>query len=190
MVSEYNTGALNQGIPADEMRAVVGNLIDASPSPELDGEEYFGFDVAAVGLGFHHFTDPGRAASRLAERLREGGTLFIVDFLPHTHWGGGHGHGHGHGGGGHEHVHGERNAKGKGHDHGKAEGETTEEDKKEIEKRGVTHMGFSEQEARTIFENAGVGKDFEYVVLGKGIVFSKEGREMRREVFIARGRKG
>jgi SAM-dependent methyltransferase len=39
--------------------------------------------VAAVGLGFHHFDDPELAASRLVERLRPGGVLLVIDFLPH-----------------------------------------------------------------------------------------------------------
>lgn len=88
MVKEYNTSARNQGIPESEMLAVQGNLLDANkPSPlELAGKEFFEFDIAAVGLGFHHFDDPALAAKRLAERLKTGGVLFIVDFLPHQHF--------------------------------------------------------------------------------------------------------
>lgn len=89
MVHEYNTSALNQGISTSEMRAVQGNLLDANnPSPsELAGDEFFNFDIAVVGLGFHHFDDPALAAKRLAERLKKGGVLMIVDFLPHEHAG-------------------------------------------------------------------------------------------------------
>lgn len=154
MVNEYNVGASNQGIPASEMHAVVGNLISpsASPSASLSGPEFFNFDIAAVGLGFHHFTDPALASKRLGERLKTGGTLLIIDFLPH------------------------------GHDHSL--------NHKEMEEYGVTHMGFSEDDVKRLFEGAGVGQDFEYVVLGKGIVFSKEGGDMKREVFMAKGRKG
>src|SRR5436305_1367661 len=97
MVNEYNTGALNKEIPASEMRAVVGNLISPSVSEDLAGEEFFGFEIAAVGLGFHHCDEPGLAAKRLAERLRVGGVLLIIDFLPHGHDAhDGHSHGHGH----------------------------------------------------------------------------------------------
>ena len=39
--------------------------------------------MAAVGLGFHHFEDPEYTAKKLVDRLRPGGILFIVDFLPH-----------------------------------------------------------------------------------------------------------
>lgn len=88
MVKEYNTSARNQGIPETEMVAVQGNLIDANKPnpPELAEKQFYNFDIAAVGLGFHHFDDPGLAAKRLAERLKKGGVLFIVDFLPHQHF--------------------------------------------------------------------------------------------------------
>ena len=150
MVDEYNTSARNQGIVADEMRAHVGNLIDPDAVPEtLSGLAFHGFDVAAVGMGFHHFADPALAARRLAERLRTGGVLFIVDFLPHAHP-----HGHGQDG-------------------------TT-----------PMHMGFSEEAVSAIFATAGVGERFEHVVLGKGVVFSRDGREHQRSLFMARGVKG
>jgi hypothetical protein len=60
MVLEYNTSSRNQGIPEYEMQTFVGNLLDAKdPSPpSLQGKQFFNFDIAVVGLGFHHFDDP------------------------------------------------------------------------------------------------------------------------------------
>lgn len=171
MVDEYNTAAQNQGIAPGEMRAQIGNLIDgssAAPPPELSSPEFFNFDIAAVGMGWHHFADPALAARRLAERLKPGGVLLIIDFLPH-----GEACGHGHHGAGDDH----------GHGHGR------EEDKKDASKT-VAHMGFQEEEIRKMFVDAGVGNGFEHVVLGKGVVFTSEGKEMRRTAFMARGRKG
>jgi SAM-dependent methyltransferase len=167
MVNEYNASVQNQGIPASEMRAVLGNLIDASdPNPAaLSGPEFHDFDIAVVGLGFHHFDDPALAAKRLAERLRKGGVFMIVDFMPHGHFHGsdGHGHGHGHGGHGHEHP----------------------------AQKTVMHMGFSEEEIKRMFEGAGVGGAFDFVLLGKGVVFEdrEKGTKMERSVFMARGSK-
>ena len=74
-----------QGLTSDEMRAVQGNLLSATPSPSLADPDLSGFDIAVVGLGFHHFDDPSLAARRLAERLKPGGVLLILDFLPHAH---------------------------------------------------------------------------------------------------------
>lgn len=154
MVSEYNTSARNQGIPESEMEAFVGNIIDskdANPS-SLQTERFFNFDIAVVGLGFHHFDDPALAAKRLTERLKKGGVLMIVDFLPHAH---------------HE-----------THSHAAA--------------HTVTHMGFSEEQVRKMFEDAGAGGGFDYTVVGKGIVFHGQkggGEDMKRSVFMARGTK-
>jgi len=68
------------------MHAYQGNLLDPSgPSASLSSPHFYNFDIAAVGLGFHHFVDPDLAASRLAERLRPGGVLVLVDFLSHDH---------------------------------------------------------------------------------------------------------
>ncbi len=89
MVNEYNTSARNQGIPESEMLAVNGNLLDPQNpySKELKGDWLYGFDIAVVGMGFHHFDDPALAAKKLAERLKKGGVLLILDFLPHKHSG-------------------------------------------------------------------------------------------------------
>lgn len=51
-------------------------------------------------------------------------------------------------------------------------------------------MGFAEADIKSMFEEAGVGKNFKHVVLGKGVVFESEGRSLGRTVFMARGVKG
>ncbi|KAK3298160.1 S-adenosyl-L-methionine-dependent methyltransferase [Chaetomium fimeti] len=92
MVAAYNTRAENQGLAASEMHAYQGNICDPDePNPEaLASAEFSEFDIAAVGLGFHHFDDPSLAARRLAERLKTGGVLMILDFLPHGKMGDSH----------------------------------------------------------------------------------------------------
>jgi SAM-dependent methyltransferase len=67
------------------MHAYQGNLcVPEDPNPAaFAAPEFFSFDVAAVGLGFHHFDDPALAARRLAERLKTGGVLVILDFFAH-----------------------------------------------------------------------------------------------------------
>ncbi|ATY62729.1 COQ5 methyltransferase [Cordyceps militaris] len=83
MVGAYNTKAINANIPEDQRKAYIGNLLSTPPSTSLDSPLFHGFDVAGVGMGFHHFEDTTLAATRLAERLVTGGSLFILDFLPH-----------------------------------------------------------------------------------------------------------
>ncbi|KFY44284.1 hypothetical protein V494_01564 [Pseudogymnoascus sp. VKM F-4513 (FW-928)] len=108
-----------------------------------------------------------------------------MDFLPHEdihgHGHGGHGHGHDHGHGGHDHGHGH------GHGHGHEEKKEGDEEEDSQVKGTVVHMGFSKEEVQKLFEQAGVGLDFGYKVLGKGVVIGPEEKRMKREVFIARG---
>lgn len=84
MVDAYNAKAKFEGLWPDKRAAHVGNLIQPSdPSPsDFAGDEFYGFDAAGVGAGFHHFEDCDLAARRLAERLRPGGVLFVLDFMP------------------------------------------------------------------------------------------------------------
>ncbi|CEJ91425.1 hypothetical protein VHEMI07136 [[Torrubiella] hemipterigena] len=87
MVEMFNANAAAKGLTKDQCYAYFGNLIDPSDAvgpPSLAGPEFQSFDVAGVGAGFHHFDDTILAATRLGERLKSGGTFFIVDFLPHA----------------------------------------------------------------------------------------------------------
>jgi SAM-dependent methyltransferase len=158
------------------MYAYAGNLASPDdPSPEAFTTPTFqDFDLAAVGLGFHHFNDPALAARRLVQRLKPGGVLVIVDFLSHppllppqTTGGGGEGRGEAQGGGHASHH----------HHHPAA--------------HTITHHGFSAEAMRQIFEAAGAGGDFKMEDMGRGVVFSRgEGHEgMKRDIFIARGSK-
>ncbi|KAF5615352.1 2-heptaprenyl naphthoquinone [Fusarium sp. NRRL 52700] len=76
------TGMLSRG---SSRQAYQGNLADPEdPSPTaFANSKFFGFDVAGVGLGFHHFDKPDLASKQLAERLNPGGVLFIIDFVAH-----------------------------------------------------------------------------------------------------------
>lgn len=183
MVKAYNTIVSNQGLSAEEMFAVAGNLLDPkNPSPaEFKEAKWFDFDLVAVGLGFHHFEDPILAATRLAKRLKPEGVLLIIDFLPHEHpesfaTDGRHSHDHSHGHG-HDHSH---------EHHG------SEKSSQDINKviATVAHFGFGEDQIKETFEKAGVGKDFGFEVIAKGVILTFRGRKMVRDVFMAKGMKG
>lgn len=136
MVSTFKSRAASAGLSQSVVDAVVGDLFDkADPRPAgLEGKEWWDFDIATVGFGFHHFEDVVHAAKQLKERLRPGGALVINDFLEggdlladeqgnpvegsegnhavHKH---DHGHGHSHG---HEHKHEPKHGEdSKHHDH-------------------------------------------------------------------------
>ena len=81
------TPVVAKGLYPDKRRGYTGNIILSSdPVPEaFSGPEFHDFNLASVTSGFHHFEDCDLSAKRLAERLRPGGVLFILDFLPHGH---------------------------------------------------------------------------------------------------------
>ncbi|ROW10577.1 hypothetical protein VMCG_01731 [Cytospora schulzeri] len=179
MVAAYNVRARNQGLTEGEMAAFHGNLCvpgDEDPAAFRD-PKFFDFDLAVVGLGFHHFDDPELAAKRLVARLRPGGVLMIIDFLPHGPHGSDHGHDHHHDHSHHGHHHRD--------EHGQMEvvGGDASVDKA---LKTVTHHGFSEEHIKEIFLNAGAGKDFGLDNMGQ-VVFGP--RHGKRTLFMARGTK-
>ncbi|RVX69384.1 hypothetical protein B0A52_06980 [Exophiala mesophila] len=65
-------------------QAVVGNLLAESGTPEsLDGAKFHDFDLVVIGGGYHHFSNLTLATARLAERLKPGGVLLVLDFVSH-----------------------------------------------------------------------------------------------------------
>lgn len=176
------------------MHAFHGNLTDpADPNPAAFAVPNFsGFDVVAVGLGFHHFDDPEYAAKRLVARLKPGGVLLILDFLPHGPVDDLHGNSHGG-----DHAHGHEHGHGHGHSHGHSHGGDAGTSANNVDGASQTaahtvmHHGFSEERMRAVFEGAGAGKDFALAELGSGLVFhghgAKGAKGMKRRVFLARG---
>lgn len=89
MVKAYNERFAESDRPSRGLtrsaKAFVGDLFDSSgPSKSISGPEFFDFDLAVVGYGFHHFEDLNVATTRLASRLKPGGVLLIVDFVTHA----------------------------------------------------------------------------------------------------------
>lgn len=88
MVSVYNNTARSSNLPTTIAHAIIGNLLSPNPSDQpkpspangITEADLYNFDIAAIGLGFHHFHDHEGAIAKLAERLRPGGVLLIIDF--------------------------------------------------------------------------------------------------------------
>lgn len=162
------------------MFAVQGNLLDtADADPHaLRGPRFADFDIAAVGLGFHHFDDPDLAARRLVARLRPGGVLFITDFLsPSLQQ--------------QQHQHGEGDDDGDRHQHGHHDHHSHHDDHHHGH-RSVVHAGFSEERIRQCFERAGAGLGFALEVVGSVAIPPHGPPEPTRNktLFFARGTKG
>lgn len=170
MVSLYNEAARSSGLTNEQAHAVVGDLLGAEVSSELKESDLYDFDVAAIGLGFHHFEDPPLAVKRLTERLKaETGVLIIVDFLPFEHRGS-HSHTQGHG---HNNHH------------------NPNEPQKEVlpnMQHTIKHHGFTSEGIKRLFDAAGL-EDFAFEVLPEPAVFDFEEGRKERTIFIAKGRK-
>lgn len=83
MVEKYNEAARQSGMTSDHCNAIVGDLFAETVADHLTTPDLYQFDLAIIGLGFHHFENPTLAVKRLTERLKPGeGVLVIVDFLP------------------------------------------------------------------------------------------------------------
>ncbi|KAI9708407.1 MAG: hypothetical protein M1828_002996 [Chrysothrix sp. TS-e1954] len=81
MVERYNEMARRSNLSADTAHAVNGDLFRrGEPDEVIMNRDFCNFDIAAIGFGFHHFEDTGLAVRRLAERLKPGGVVLILDF--------------------------------------------------------------------------------------------------------------
>lgn len=81
MVERFNLLASEAQLPESQIHAVVGNLLSDEPNEAIEGPEYQDFDIAAIGMGFHHIEHRVELLKRIAKRLKPGGVLLIVDFL-------------------------------------------------------------------------------------------------------------
>jgi SAM-dependent methyltransferase len=184
MVEQYNVAARASGLTPQQAQAVVGDLCaqDGVPKPLL-APGYFNFDIAAVCLGFHHFESPPLAVRRLAERLKPGsGVLLIIDFLPpelDKNRSRDHSHGHQQPAptqrGGHQQPASQQPG---GHHH-----------HDDHHAHAITTTGFTKDGLRKLYEDAGVGADFEFDVLPETAVLGNDEGSQRRKLFIAKGRR-
>ncbi|RPB01846.1 S-adenosyl-L-methionine-dependent methyltransferase [Choiromyces venosus 120613-1] len=188
MVEKFNEKVRDQGIPEEEMRALVADLCADELDPSLSNSEYHNFDVIVCGFAFHHFSNVKLATERLVERLKPNtGVLLVIDFKSHrpfpSHIANHGGHTHH---GGHPHS-------GHGH-HGESAGAVL----KALDT--VVHGGFSQEDMRKFFEGSGL-VDVDFVDVGpngergKAITFlghddgSGKDINMEREVFMVKGRR-
>ncbi|KAK4892711.1 hypothetical protein LTR17_027015 [Elasticomyces elasticus] len=161
MVEKYNEAAQSSGLTSEQANAVVGNLLSDEVSQQLSGPEYQLFDVAVVGLGFHHFEDPATAIKRLTDRLKpETGVLVIIDFVPFD-----------------DELARERK------EHAPHPGGDFPD-----MSHTIKHSGFTRQDMLKLYEEGGL-EDFGWHVLPEPAVMELKNGTRERTIFIARGRR-
>ncbi|KAK4550883.1 hypothetical protein LTR36_000463 [Oleoguttula mirabilis] len=160
MVEEYNKAALSSGLQPEQASAVVGDLFAEKVPDSLEGPRFQNFDVAVVGLGFHHFEDPALAVKRLVERLKPTGVLLLVDFVPF----------------GEERKREEE-----------LRAQNPDADFPDMS-RTIKHNGFERADMEKLFTNGGL-EDFSWAVLDEQAVMELPKGTVHRTLFIARGRR-
>lgn len=184
MVGEYNRRCSE--VPDTEnplnasMHAIVGDLCDpAGVADDLMDKELFDFDVAIVGMGFHHFEHLELSIRRLKERVKKGGVVIIID------------------GAGPAERFPMANGHGQSHHHTHSSGTTIEQISpgKDVQAvfpaaaPSVPHKhGFSRADMEKLFTAAGC-TDFDLVMLKEPIVFGDGEGALKQKAFIARGRR-
>ena len=83
MLAKYRETAVDLGLSEQQMKAVRGNLLAPivdPTNPPLSDEELSNFDLVAICMALHHVDDIELAVKRLAEKLRPGGVLLVIDW--------------------------------------------------------------------------------------------------------------
>ena len=81
MVDKFNIEAREAGMTEAQMRAVRGDLLAPSEG-QLESQEFYDFDLAVMSMALHHVEDPKIMIAKLIERLKPGGTVVIIDWIP------------------------------------------------------------------------------------------------------------
>ena len=102
MVDKFNARAREAGVPEVQTRAVRGDLL-APAQGSLESQKLYGFDLAIMSMALHHVDNPEAMVAKLVERLKPGGTVVIIDWIPSEKASSRSNFSHGH-----EHSHGQR----------------------------------------------------------------------------------
>lgn len=190
MVQQFNQSVQDQGIPKEEMRAIVANLCADELDPVLSDPDYNGFDVVLSTLAFHHMSNVPLAIKRAVERLKkETGVLLIIDHRTHEPVVLSHHHYH------HQHKHSDQQEHLTHENH---QGQQPLESDKQFFSghHTVTHNGFSEEDIKRWYEEAGL-VDVDIVAAGPGKGMTIIGKDPKtgevinseRSIFMAKGRR-
>ncbi|KAI5809999.1 S-adenosyl-L-methionine-dependent methyltransferase [Peziza echinospora] len=79
-INEYNRRAANQRLYPNKVRGFPGDLSTYNPDPRLEYSEFYNFDLAIIGPGFHISNYPQVILMHIYRRLKSGGIILIMDY--------------------------------------------------------------------------------------------------------------
>eukprot|EP01088_Endostelium_zonatum_P014923 TRINITY_DN344_c0_g1_i1.p1 TRINITY_DN344_c0_g1~~TRINITY_DN344_c0_g1_i1.p1 ORF type:complete len:330 (-),score=51.96 TRINITY_DN344_c0_g1_i1:57-1046(-) len=211
MVQVFNQKLSAQGIQKDQAQALCLNILDSNPTQQVKDLRGH-FDVVICLHAFHHFEERVQTAQKLAEFLKSGGALIIVDIQqshlrddqyamdnsqiqidgvtygqPSSHsQSQSHSHGHNHQ---HEHNHGHNH--GHNHQHGHNHGHNHQHNhgsNEHLDRHGKSIVEkLTQEEMKQVLDNAGL-KD---VLIKESYTLTKQsqGSSVQIPFFIAKATK-
>ncbi|KAJ5301881.1 hypothetical protein N7508_006744 [Penicillium antarcticum] len=160
MVAEYNKAA-EAGLGPDRMQGYQYDILspDTTSPP---GGSLVPFDVVVTSMALHHVADPDQLLQAFSELLKPGGVCVVVDMVPGSAF----------------------------HEGNEEKFDSDISEALQPEQREVFNTigkhGFDEGETRALYEGAGIGTGFEYVVFDKPFRFTMFGERFGTTGFIAR----
>jgi SAM-dependent methyltransferase len=165
MVDEYNKWAQKSGYGAERMEAWQYDLVATGTAIDDSLEEKLrDFDVAIISMALHHVADPGRLLSRLRGCLRSGGVCVVLDNA----------------------------ATSLVQPVGASDGQQSAEPE-DLENHPQSTVknkkGFTREEIYKLYQDAGLGKNFDHVVIERPFEMMVMGKKLQVTGFLSRGEK-
>ncbi|KAL4959734.1 class I SAM-dependent methyltransferase [Aspergillus stella-maris] len=157
MVETYNQTAVEMSLPLEKMKGYQFDLLSGYNPAETPEYLKQGFDIIVIGMALHHVSNPPLLLRKFKEILKQGGAVIVLDMVP---------------------------------DQVPSLPATELEglDAREVEVlKTIGKKGFTEDEMRGMYDDAGLGGGFEYVVIEEEFRFVLLGREISVGGFICRG---
>ncbi|KAL4953242.1 S-adenosyl-L-methionine-dependent methyltransferase [Aspergillus filifer] len=157
MVETYNQAAGEMGLPSENMQGYQFDLLSDDNAADIPEYLRQGFDIIVIGMALHHVANPGTLLKKFKEILKPGGAVIVLDMIP-------------------------------GQVPSLAETELEGLDAREVNVlKTIAKKGFTKDELKGMYDDAGLGSGFEYVHIEEEFRFVLFGREVSVRGFICRG---
>ncbi|KAL4789327.1 S-adenosyl-L-methionine-dependent methyltransferase [Aspergillus venezuelensis] len=159
MVEAYNRTVGEMGFASEKMKGYQFDLLSTDWDNPADLPSYLrqGFDIIVIGMALHHVSGPPLLLRKFRDILKPGGVVIVLDMVP-------------------------------GQVPSLHETELEGLDAREVDVlKTIGKKGFTEDEMKRMYEDAGLGSGFECAVIEEEFRLTLFGREVSVRGFICRG---